>query len=246
VHFRRNSYLDPSQTWLEFTFTVTATGTPQLDGSANSLIKKIEVYSSAGSNLLESIDQYGVLFQACSNVVNDVDDMSSASSVCEGYDAPYGAAFTVGTNLVSSYANRSTRAREVNGTVLTAGTYTFALPLMCMVGTLGDKYIPLHALAADLRVEITWQTWIAAVNTAISTFSGDSGSAAAAAVISGSNSIGTIVPAYQTGAITALSAFTGSVGNVFLNCGIVQISDDAQAAIDAMTGGIYTWHGESW
>lgn len=28
----------------------------KLDGSANTIIKKIEVYSSAGSNLLESID----------------------------------------------------------------------------------------------------------------------------------------------------------------------------------------------
>jgi hypothetical protein len=196
---------------------VTATGTPQLDGSAHSLIKKIEVYSSAGSNLLESIDQYGVLYQACANVVDDVDDMSSAGSVCEGYDAPYSAVSTLG-----GFTARTTRAREVNGAVLTAGTYTFALPLMCMVGTLGDKYIPLHALAADLRVEITWQTWISTVNSAVSTFTSDN--TAVTAITAGTNSIGTIVPAYQTGAITALSAFTGTVGNVFLNCGIVQIS----------------------
>jgi hypothetical protein len=58
----RNTYLDPSQTWLEFTFTPTFAGATlaKFDGSANTIIKKIEVYSSAGSNLLESIDNVSV------------------------------------------------------------------------------------------------------------------------------------------------------------------------------------------
>lgn len=63
----RNTYLDPSQTWLEFQLTPTfvtggATNVAALDGSAHSLIRKVEVYSSAGSNLLESIDNVSYRF----------------------------------------------------------------------------------------------------------------------------------------------------------------------------------------
>lgn len=241
----RNTYMDPSQTWLEFVVTpdLTTATIAQLDGSAHSLIRKIEVFSSAGSNLLESIDNYGVLYQACANVVSDVDDMCSSGSVCEGYNAPaFSTNSTPGAIATVPFLVQVTdnvKAREVSGMPLTEGlAYTFQLPLMCLVGTLGDKYIPVHALAADLRVEITWQTGISAmvtVNDGPSTAVGASGTP----VVS---NIGTLNPVYTpgtTGTITAPTAITYTVTNVYLHATMVQVSDDAQAAIDAMTGGIY-------
>ncbi|MES2464513.1 MAG: hypothetical protein V4671_28460, partial [Armatimonadota bacterium] len=57
----RNTYLDPSGTYLRFGLKNTnATHAAALDHSGSAVIRKLEIYSSAGSNLLESIDNYHV------------------------------------------------------------------------------------------------------------------------------------------------------------------------------------------
>lgn len=114
--------------------TLTPATVAQLDGSAHSLIRKIEVYSSAGSNLLESIDNYNVLYQACANVVCDVDEFGSVGGVAEGYEVPYSAVYPIsGTADVANiqYVSPSVRQRDVNGLLVRSGAaYTFQLPLM--------------------------------------------------------------------------------------------------------------------
>lgn len=246
--------MDPSQTWLEFqftpVFTTTTNSSPQvaaLDGSANSLIKKIEIYSSAGSNLLESIDNYGVLYQACANVVSDVDDMSSTGSVLEGYKAPLAIIAqndaAAATRPFVNYLSDTIKTRSVNGIALTSGTtYTFQIPLMCLIGTLGDKYIPLHALAADLRVEITWNTAIASFVSVVSasatagdwpiTTTKTAGAVADPGYYSASSTFST--PALGTGfnnavndaapVLTGVTTGSDYFTNVYLHCGMVQVS----------------------
>jgi hypothetical protein len=230
---RRNTYLDPSQTWLEFTanFTITGEAFAQLDGSAHSMIRKIEVFSSAGSNLLESIDNYGVLYQACANVVDSPDSMCGTGGITEGYEGTVSKIKpeTASTAPFNTYTT-PTAAQ------LADATYTFHLPLMALIGTLGDKYIPLHALAADLRVEITWQAGLSVVcryqegpNFILgsATIAGDEQNIAAGVVpnpIVGSS-----------GNPQAITACDYRVQSVYLHCAMVQVSDDAQAAIDAVS-----------
>lgn len=267
----RNTYLDPSQTWLEFQLTpVFTTGggvnCANLDGSAASIIRKIEVYSSAGSNLLESIDNYSVLYHANLNVMASPAELAAEGSVSEGFKP----ALAVITNNsagaavlpIVNYLSDGVKSQAYTGQTLTSGTtYTFQIPLMCMVGTLGDKYLPLHAMAADLRVEITWNSAIATYVSTVSasgttignTATGDfplnvtttAGFASDPGYYSISSEFST--PALVTGftdgsdavpVLTAISESAAPITNVYLHCGMVQVSDDAQAAIDAMTGGI--------
>lgn len=273
----RNTYLDPTQVWLEFSIAIVCAGTvssgtiynAQLDGSAHSLIKKLEVYSSAGSNLLESIDNYGALYHACGNVVGDIDDFSGIGSVTQGILPPLSiqTAGAAAVKQTQNYLSSVVKNRNLDGLIMqeastgTKGTssagadgvYTFQLPLMALVGSLGDKYIPLHALAADLRVEITWQTGVAAFivpnDYAVSTGNNSGNS------LTFDNMPSTNVPspAPVTGAAsattvaltTALTSVSYTAFNIFLHCGMVQISDDAQAAVDALTGGTFYcpgWH----
>jgi hypothetical protein len=152
----RNTYLDPSQTWLEFSVSIDATGTAasgtilaaQLDGSAHSLIRKIEVYSSAGSNLLESIDNYAVLYHACANVVGDIDDFSGVGGITQGVLPPQSYQTQGGVALapVQNFLSSGVKNRNLDGAILieaatntgTAsasadGVYTFQLPIMWCV-----------------------------------------------------------------------------------------------------------------
>ena len=58
---RKNTFLDPSQTYLRMTVkNFDPTNDLIFDGSASSLINRIDCYHS--SNLLESIQAYNVLF----------------------------------------------------------------------------------------------------------------------------------------------------------------------------------------
>lgn len=155
-----------------------------------------------------------------------------------------------------TWMGRSQRFRDLGGmTVTTATAYTFQLPLICLIGTLGEKYIPLHALAADLRVEITLNTNSVLrpvdiydspmCNSTIITnefglFPNINNGAAS------QTTLGEILLANKSAPLAFTGTPTFAVTNVYLHCGMVQISDDAQAAVDALTGGIYTFHGSSW
>jgi hypothetical protein len=88
----------------------------------------------------------------------------NVGSVTMGFMPPVSGGDVLATTVSSScWLGRAQRFRDLSGmtlnTVATVATgYTFQLPLICLIGTLGEKYIPLHALAADLRLEITLNT----------------------------------------------------------------------------------------
>jgi hypothetical protein len=124
-----------------------------------------------------------------------------------------------------------------------------------MVGTLGEKYLPLHALAADLRVEITWASTAvfktpgtqdllpqggAVLTGAAATLGIGSGGASITGAVDtalldpvGTAGSGTTFPnvALYVGG-TAPTGIVLQLFNVFLHCTMIQVSDDAQAAID--------------
>lgn len=173
--------------------------------------------------------------------------MTSTGSVLEGYKAPLAIVqqndAAAATRPFVNYLSDSIKTRAVGGLAITSGTtYTFQIPLMCLIGTLGDKYIPLHALAADLRVEITWNTAIASFVSVVSASAtaGDwpittdktSSAVADPGYYSASSTFST--PALGTGfnnsatdkAPVLTSVTTGSdyFANVYLHCGMVQVS----------------------
>lgn len=182
---------------------------------------------------MESIDNYNILYQACANVVGDIDDMSGAGSLLEGYAPPVGVADAVTTTSATSWSSRLSKYRESSGMLVASGVaYTFQLPLLCMIGTLGEKYIPLHALAADLRVEITWGPTTAVILADFDDYPGGSNTAAVSSsqyqprnLLAANTSVyGTTSLSYGT-PITSPTSTTFAITAIFLHCTMIQISD---------------------
>ncbi len=220
----RNTYLDPSGTFLRFKLSNATVAALDIepDNSAVCVIRKLELYSAAGSNLLESVDNYNVLSQAMSSVQANPSDVYNTGSVTSGYSsistevtvaATPAVVAGAATAAVAAY-HPKIRAQGMGpfgAKIVSGGHINVCIPLMSVIGTMGEKYIPLHALASDLRLEITLETaQKALLNT------------------------------------TSLAAVTYTISDLYLYTQMVQLGDEAQAAIDAMTGGVYTWHGSSW
>ncbi len=133
---RRGQFLSTRQSYLKFQVNnlgAVAGDTIQFDYTVNSLISRLEIYH--GSNLLESIHEYGLLSHIWHDLQQSSDEQFNSGSLLEG----------------SSMSSART------GAVLDGGTSrVFTVQLFSgILGCLMDKYLPVGELQGDLRLEIT-------------------------------------------------------------------------------------------
>lgn len=137
---QRAAYLDPSATMLRFTVNVTLTGgtTPTWATTAASCISAIALYSSAGANLVESVQQYGCLHHILRDLGTTRSKAQAADTITQGID--------------------STRPRSAVTNAASVLSRDFALPLVSCISALsaGSLYIPICELDSPLRLDVTW------------------------------------------------------------------------------------------
>jgi hypothetical protein len=165
---RKNSWLDPSQSYLKFSVQVSTTvaspatagsGGVYIENSAYSFISKLDVWN--GSNLLESINEYGQL-------ANFLIDTSLTQSDKAGLSP------MIGTNNINYYQNgpvaygqnqpvtqtqqagdRSGLQLQTTTAINTSIPYTFVLPLLSgVVGVNSSKCLPIGKLNAPIRLDL--------------------------------------------------------------------------------------------
>lgn len=137
---RRGTFLDPQQSYLKYTvLNNDATNTLFFDGGAWSPINRIDIFH--GSNLLESVQQANVLYSFL-------------------YDFEANSSQRLGLSCISGLNDTGTIATTRKGMPFaTSAGVTVAIPLLSGVMGMGlDKYLPVCALADDIRIEITWET----------------------------------------------------------------------------------------
>jgi hypothetical protein len=132
---RRGTFLDPQQSYLKYT-VLNNDGTNSLyfDNLASSVINRIDIFH--GSNLLESVQQANVLYSYL-------------------YDFETTGSQRIGLSCLSGL--NDTTARKGLPMATSSGV-TVGIPLLSGVIGMGlDKYLPVCALADDIRIEITWE-----------------------------------------------------------------------------------------
>jgi len=148
---RKGTYLDCSQSYIKFKVDNTTGAVLTLSGSgAWVFIQRLDVYH--GSNLLESINEYGRLHQALYDMGMNMGDKDTAGtfegSIVQTYTTP--ATFAGSTIYSLDEPNR------IGVNIASGADETFYIPLVSgVVGQLVDKYIPLGEMSADLRLEFT-------------------------------------------------------------------------------------------
>jgi hypothetical protein len=133
---RRNTFLDPTQTYLRFTVrNYDQSNSLTLDGSAACFINRCDIFHS--SNLLESIQTYNILFQY-------LIDFSTEQSFKLGIASAWGCtADRSGYQLAAPAASVTTQA-------------TFCIPIVSgVIGTLAEKFLPIGMMGDDLRIELS-------------------------------------------------------------------------------------------
>ncbi|KAG8469999.1 hypothetical protein KFE25_006460 [Diacronema lutheri] len=140
-------FLDPSQTVLAFTVRNTNnvnTDTLRLDGSAASVIGEILLYH--GSTQISHISDYESLVKLFEDATTDLDSLRSSGTV-RGV-AEYAPTANDLAGLVAAYYSRA--GATING----GGSLEVAIPLMCIIGTMAHRVLPLSAISDSLRLEI--------------------------------------------------------------------------------------------
>jgi len=137
---RRNCFLDPQQTYLRMTVQNqdnTANNYFTLDALGSCFINRLDVFS--GSNLLESIQGYNILMNAIVDLNMNEATRTSASAM-------------YGTSDVYTDVFKPRAGAQVN----IGKFFTVCIPIISGVfGMLAEKYLPLHGLADDIRIEIS-------------------------------------------------------------------------------------------
>ena len=162
---RQNLCLASTESYLKFNLAVTnssgSANTYKLDaGGAHGLIQRIRVFH--GSNLIEDIDNYGLLAKMLFDIQQPQDSSQGKNNILAGTCGFLTAVSNTGAsytqNAVVSVYN--TNAGEVIGSAIAASgvttARTYALNLISLVGALNSQnYFPLWACtSAPLRVEI--------------------------------------------------------------------------------------------
>jgi hypothetical protein len=160
----RNTVLSPHDTYLKFTMTGTngATAQPWVrlsKAGAHGFIQRIRIFH--GSVLLEDLDNYGNLLAQLVTHQRASDNVCNKGSVVEGFDE------SPAVNVNSIYNINAIRGMRVHNTAYGASpandlaaagvttAKTFCLPLVSILGTLTDKYLPLFAMtSAPIRLEV--------------------------------------------------------------------------------------------
>jgi hypothetical protein len=133
VPSRRNCFLDNSNPYWRMTVQNTNTAHAiYVDGTAASFISRIDIFH--GSNVLESIQDYGLLFSYLT-------DFQLNTSQRAGLESTYG-----------------TTSNRKGITIAAGGKKTFCIPVMSsIIGCLNEKMLPL-GISDSIRVEVTFQS----------------------------------------------------------------------------------------
>lgn len=134
----RSTWLDTAGTYLmlDVSVSVTTTGTVQFMGF--DFIRSLNLYASAGSQNIESVNEYAVLHGMLRDLCSDHNNWTS-DSLMLGSDPA---------------RTRVAATRTISSTAPTI--FRFAIPLVSILGTLsaGSTYLPLFGLNAPLRLDI--------------------------------------------------------------------------------------------
>lgn len=161
----RNTVLSPADSYLKFSVQMTNgaainTWTRLSKAGAAGYIQRLRVFH--GSTLLEDTDNYGNLVAQLCTHQRSADDIFYGGSVVEGFDEASQVSINNVYNISGLRGARITNAAYVAGggaADIAAGAVTpvrtFCIPLVSILGTLTEKYIPLFAMtSSSLRVEI--------------------------------------------------------------------------------------------
>jgi hypothetical protein len=164
VPCNRNTVLSPHDTYLKFSMTGTngAAANPFVrlsKAGAHGFIQRLRLFH--GSTLLEDIDNYGNLVAQLITHQRSADNVSYKGSVVEGFEE------SCAVSINNIYTLNALRGMRVHNDAygaspandLAAGGVTaskiFCIPLVSILGTLGEKYLPLFAMtSAPLRLEL--------------------------------------------------------------------------------------------
>ena len=146
---KRGQYLDPTTTYVRFKAVYTQSGTAGTDthvllGSAYSYFNKQEVYGN-NSVTLETINELGVLANLLLNT-----QLNSADKA--GMSASFGLPETT-TTCVSNVGH------IINGAAPNQLTFEYAIPIIGILGSGTDKFIPTGAFNS-LRYELTLDSYL--------------------------------------------------------------------------------------
>jgi hypothetical protein len=165
----RNTVLSPHDTYLKFSMIATNGGTAQpfvrlAKAGAHSFIQRLRLFH--GSTLLEDVDNYSNLVAQLCTKQRSADNISYKGSVVEGFEESCAIPCdgTGAGTTISNYTMNALRGARVwnttyNATTLAGGAATaiktFCIPLVSILGSLGDKYLPLFAMTSSpLRLEL--------------------------------------------------------------------------------------------
>ena len=132
---RAGEYLDPSKTSLRYIIKNeggTDVSAVNLDHNGSCVIKRIEVYS--GSQRLETINQYSVLYSAM------LDAQVTANDQIKGLSVSYG---TNETNAGQGISLNSGSSVEIEMPLASA-----------LVGLMANKYLPLCKISSPIRIDL--------------------------------------------------------------------------------------------
>ena len=181
---RANLVLCPSESYLKFNLKVTGAGNDNVirfdSCGAHGLIQRIRIYH--GSNLLEDIDNYGMLAKILYDLQQPTDATYGKLNVISGTRSDLvvknATAYADAAAITAAINNGTISATQVNSgeylaTLADGGdvTRTYCINLISLVGSLcSQHYLPLFACtSAPLRVELTL---VNALNQALCTRSG--------------------------------------------------------------------------
>lgn len=167
----RNTVLSPHDTYLKFSMTgtngVTAQDWVRLSkAGAHGFIQRLRLFH--GSTLLEDVDNYGNLLAKLCTHQRSSDNLSFKGSVVEGMEESNAVLITgsgAGASATPIYSQNALRGMRIaNPNYGAAGALaiggvttirTFCISLVSILGSLGDKYLPLFAMTSSpLRLEL--------------------------------------------------------------------------------------------
>jgi hypothetical protein len=161
----RNTVLSPADSFLKFSVACTNgaavnTWTRLSKAGAHGFIQRLRLFH--GSTLLEDVDNYGNLMAQLCTHQRSPDDVFYGGSVVEGFDEQSQVSINAIYNISGLRGQRITNAAYAAGggaadiaAAAVTPVKTFCIPLVSILGTLTDKYVPLFAMtSSSLRLEL--------------------------------------------------------------------------------------------
>jgi len=254
---RRNTYLDPSKTWLEIMLRNDClddgddSAAAQLDGSGHALIKNLRLMDRPGGTVLEEIGEANALAHLYVNGTAKPEDLYGYRSAGEGflsarlgtnYETTSSVTFVSPSVATGGYQGQIFESTGVDTGVGDVGyangnTQTLGLPLLSTIGVLGNKYIPVHRLVRPMRMDVE-------LAPASEVFNSTAGSILPGTIVVDGNQeaygVDSVIAPYP-GAGTLVDVANYSVLSAKLHLTYVQLDDSTQKTVDEATNGTYTW-----